>query len=67
MFKSLLEMQIPGSHTILVNIDSGCLGIRPEDNFLTNFLGDPEVDGFHISCHIWIILVLYLFQKESND
>ena len=46
---------------ILDKTDPGCLGIKPWNNFLINFLGDLEVDGFHISCHIWIIIVLYLF------
>lgn len=49
---------------ILIKIDSGCLETRPWNNFLTNSLGDPEIDGFPLSCHVWNIWFCLYFKKK---
>lgn len=67
VFKNLLKLRRTGSHTILVKVDSGYLGSRPWNNFLTNSLGDPELGGFQSSCFICCILILHLFPEANNN
>lgn len=67
VFKNLLKLRRTDSHTILVKVDSGYLGSRPWNNFLTNSLGDPELSGFQSSCLICHILILHLFPEANNN
>lgn len=57
VFQNLLKLQMMGSHTIPVKVDSGCVGSRPWSNFLSNSHSDPGVDECQIFYHICNIFI----------